>query len=117
MFLNIALFFLQVAQFPSYPKMRLPRHLRDSLLQELEINILEVIQSKEVEKMLLSDVFFLCALLSNFMYGSYVTRYVPVFVNFSLYGHSHVIFTCNLHNPNFRCGLELLPFSYIHINL
>ncbi|KAL8261037.1 hypothetical protein R6Q59_025086 [Mikania micrantha] len=58
----------------SYQKVRLPRHLRDSLLHEMEINILEVIKNKEIETMVLSDVFFICALLSNFMYGLYALR-------------------------------------------
>ncbi|KAI3807033.1 hypothetical protein L1987_22953 [Smallanthus sonchifolius] len=63
-----------VAESSSYQKMRLPRHLRDSLLHEMELNVLEVIKNKEIEKMVLSDVFFICALLSNFMYGLYALR-------------------------------------------
>ena len=54
----------------------------------MELNIFEVLGNKEIEKMNLADVFFLCALLLNFMYGSYVTRYVP---SFHLNGHPHVI--------------------------
>ncbi|XP_076932541.1 serine/threonine-protein kinase ATM-like isoform X2 [Bidens hawaiensis] len=64
----------EVAQSSFYQQARLPRHLRDSLLHETELNILEVIKSKEIEKMVLSDVFFICALLSNFLYGSYALR-------------------------------------------
>ncbi|KAK9073522.1 hypothetical protein SSX86_007846 [Deinandra increscens subsp. villosa] len=64
----------EVAQSISYQKVRLPRHLRDSLLHEMELNILEVIKNIEIEKMVLSDAFFICALLSNFMYGLYALR-------------------------------------------
>ncbi|KAF5817319.1 putative non-specific serine/threonine protein kinase [Helianthus annuus] len=64
----------EVAQSLSYQKVRLPHHLRDSLLHEMELNILEVIKSKDIEKMVLSDVLFICALLSNFMYGLYALR-------------------------------------------
>lgn len=53
---------------------RLPRQLRDPLLHEMETYLLVAVVDKEFEKMLLSDVFFLCALLSNFMYGSFLTR-------------------------------------------
>lgn len=62
--------------------MRLPGHLRDSLLREMELNILEVIGNKEIKTMLLSDVFFVSALLSNFIYGVYVIRYAPALMNF-----------------------------------
>ncbi|XP_071734165.1 serine/threonine-protein kinase ATM [Rutidosis leptorrhynchoides] len=65
---------LEASQFQLYQKVRLPRHLRESLLHELELNILEVIGNKEIKTMLLPDVFFLCALLSNFIYGFYVIR-------------------------------------------
>ncbi|KAI3684521.1 hypothetical protein L6452_33745 [Arctium lappa] len=74
--------YTETAQSPCYQKVRLPRHLRDPLLHELELNILEVLGNKEIEKMNLADVFFLCALLSNFMYGSYVTRFKEENISF-----------------------------------
>ncbi|XP_024973398.1 serine/threonine-protein kinase ATM isoform X4 [Cynara cardunculus var. scolymus] len=74
--------YTETAQSPCDQKVRLPRHLRDSLLHEMELNILEVLGNKEIEKMNLSDVFFLCALLSNFMYGSYVTRFKEENISF-----------------------------------
>ncbi|KAL4556772.1 hypothetical protein LXL04_034931 [Taraxacum kok-saghyz] len=53
----------------SCQKVRLPRQLRDLLLHETELDILEVLENKNIEKMRLPDVFFRCALLSNFLYG------------------------------------------------
>lgn len=76
--------------------MRLPRHLRDLLLDEMELNILEVIKNKEIEHMTLSDVFYLCALLANLIYGLYVTRYVSTFANFCLYGHQYAMHTYSI---------------------
>ncbi|XAR50182.1 Non-specific serine/threonine protein kinase [Bertholletia excelsa] len=63
-----------VCQSKCYQNVRLACHLRDALLNEMETCILESLVDKEVEKMLLSDVFYTCALISNFMYGSYTTR-------------------------------------------
>ncbi|CAI9292450.1 unnamed protein product [Lactuca saligna] len=64
----------EVALASSHRMMRLPCHLRDSLLHEIELGILKVLENKEIEKMILSDIFCRCAFLSNFLYGSYVTR-------------------------------------------
>lgn len=55
---------------------RLPRQLREPLMQEMESYILEVLADYKFEKKPLSDVFFICALLCNLMYGLYVTRFV-----------------------------------------
>ncbi|KAL7154394.1 hypothetical protein ABFS83_04G230500 [Erythranthe nasuta] len=57
-----------------YHCIRLPQELRDQLLQEMESYILECIEDKEIEKLLLSELINICALLSNFMYCSYSTR-------------------------------------------
>ncbi|KAF3642280.1 hypothetical protein FXO38_21200 [Capsicum annuum] len=59
---------------PRCQSLRLPRQIRDPLCHEVENHILEIIKDEECEKMLLSDVIFLCAILSNFMYCSYSTR-------------------------------------------
>ncbi|XP_056686258.1 serine/threonine-protein kinase ATM isoform X2 [Spinacia oleracea] len=52
---------------------RLPRQLRDSLLNEMENCILHDLLDRKTEKNL-SDIFLRCALLSNFLYGSVLTR-------------------------------------------
>ncbi|XP_059644264.1 serine/threonine-protein kinase ATM [Cornus florida] len=64
----------EVPESQCYQAVRLPHQLRDPLLHEMESSILEAIVDREIEKMLLSDVFFKCALLSNFMFSSYITR-------------------------------------------
>ncbi|XP_073048611.1 serine/threonine-protein kinase ATM isoform X33 [Primulina eburnea] len=53
---------------------RLPLNLRDQLLHEMENHVLECIKEVEIDKMLLSEVIYTCALLSNFMFCSYSTR-------------------------------------------
>ncbi|CAI9260990.1 unnamed protein product [Lactuca saligna] len=58
----------EVALASSHRMMRLPCHLRDSLLHEIELGILKVLENKEIEKMILSDIFCRCAFLSNFLY-------------------------------------------------
>ncbi|KAK3035324.1 hypothetical protein RJ639_034032, partial [Escallonia herrerae] len=57
----------EVSQSDYDQSVRLPRQLRDPLLHDTEICILEAAVNAEIEKMLLSDVVFLCALLSNFI--------------------------------------------------
>ncbi|KAK4479334.1 hypothetical protein RD792_014846 [Penstemon davidsonii] len=57
-----------------YQHIRLPRKLREQMLHEMEIFVVEYIKDKDIEKMLLSEVMNICALLSNFMYCSYSTR-------------------------------------------
>ncbi|KAE8124229.1 hypothetical protein FH972_019134 [Carpinus fangiana] len=52
----------------------LPQQLRDQLLQEMESGILASLVDKEIKKRPIPDIFFGCALLSNFIYGSYLTR-------------------------------------------
>ncbi|XVF54114.1 hypothetical protein PTKIN_Ptkin05aG0154900 [Pterospermum kingtungense] len=53
---------------------RLPRQLREPLMHEMEGYILGVLADHKVEKKPLSDIFFICALLCNLMYGLYLTR-------------------------------------------
>ncbi|CAL5444633.1 unnamed protein product [Camellia sinensis] len=64
----------EVSESQCYRNVRLPHQLIDSLLHEMETYILEAVVDKNVEKMLLSDVFYMCALLSNFMFCSYIMR-------------------------------------------
>lgn len=65
-----------VEVFPSqhYPNLRLPRQLREPLLAEMEALILGALVDKEMGRRSLSDIFFICAILSNFIYGSVWTR-------------------------------------------
>ncbi|KAI9173943.1 hypothetical protein LWI28_009144 [Acer negundo] len=53
---------------------RLPRQLRDPLLQEMETYIFGALLNKDTERRPLSEIMFTCALLSNFMYGSLLIR-------------------------------------------
>ncbi|OMO81447.1 hypothetical protein CCACVL1_12416, partial [Corchorus capsularis] len=67
---------MQVSPSRFHQSVRLPRQLREPLLHEMEAYILEVIADHKAEKKPLSDVFFICALLSNLIYGFHVTRYM-----------------------------------------
>ncbi|CAH9111684.1 unnamed protein product [Cuscuta epithymum] len=75
-------------QHPCYPSIRLPRQVRDPLCHEMQNHILEAIKKNEMEGMPLSDVILFCALLSNFMYNTYITGFrenVTFFSNLSTY--------------------------------
>ncbi|XP_022135092.1 serine/threonine-protein kinase ATM isoform X3 [Momordica charantia] len=52
----------------------LPRQIRDPLLDEMETYVLGTLIDVEREKVLLSNVFILCALLANFICGSTLIR-------------------------------------------
>ncbi|KAG5562232.1 hypothetical protein RHGRI_005087 [Rhododendron griersonianum] len=65
---------LEVCQSHCYRNVRLPRQLRVPLLQEMETYILEALLDKELVQKLLCDLFYKCALVSSFMFGSYITR-------------------------------------------
>ncbi|KAK9995769.1 hypothetical protein SO802_020455 [Lithocarpus litseifolius] len=65
---------VEVSPLQSHQGVRLPRQLRDQLLQEMETYILGSLVDKEIEKSPISDIFFRCALFSNFIYGSCFTR-------------------------------------------
>ena len=68
--------FIQVSPLQSHQGVCLPRQLRDQLLQEVETCIPESLVDKEIERNPISDIFFRFALFSNFIYGSYFTRFV-----------------------------------------
>ncbi|CAL5362027.1 unnamed protein product [Camellia sinensis] len=55
----------EVSESQCYRNVRLPHQLIDSLLHEMETYILEAVVDKNVEKMLLSDVFYMCVNLRN----------------------------------------------------
>ena len=44
----------------------------------METFILATVGEKDSGKMLLSDVFFMCAVLSNFIYSAFLTRFVSL---------------------------------------
>ncbi|KAL9265361.1 Serine/threonine-protein kinase ATM-like protein [Drosera capensis] len=54
--------------------LRLPQQLRDPLLQEMENCVSHAISDEKRNRILLSDVFLHCALLSNFIDGFFSTR-------------------------------------------
>ncbi|XP_038683516.1 serine/threonine-protein kinase ATM isoform X2 [Tripterygium wilfordii] len=60
---------------PEYHQsVRLPRQLREPLLCEMETCIFGALDDKEFERRPLSDLIFICALFSNFAYGSLMSR-------------------------------------------
>ncbi|KAF7136371.1 hypothetical protein RHSIM_Rhsim08G0157900 [Rhododendron simsii] len=65
---------ITVCQSHCYQNVRLPHQLRVSLLEEMVTYILEALLDKELEQELLCDLFYKCALLSSFMFGSYIRR-------------------------------------------
>ncbi|KAM1451845.1 hypothetical protein ACFX2I_038908 [Malus domestica] len=65
---------VEVLPSQTHPSVWLPRQLRDPLFFEMETFILESLVEKEMGRRPLSDVFFICTLLSNFIYGSILTR-------------------------------------------
>ncbi|PPD79626.1 hypothetical protein GOBAR_DD23428 [Gossypium barbadense] len=76
---------IQVSSSHFHQSLRLPRQLRESLMQEMESCILGLLADLKFEKKPLSDIFFICALLCNFIYGLYFTRLfwrLNNFVNF-----------------------------------
>ncbi|XP_060670261.1 serine/threonine-protein kinase ATM [Ziziphus jujuba] len=65
---------VEILPSQNHASVHFPWQLRNSLLHEVETFILGDPVDKDIEKMSLSHVFFLCALLSNFIYGFVLTR-------------------------------------------
>uniref|UniRef100_A0A2C9VRS0 Serine/threonine-protein kinase ATM n=1 Tax=Manihot esculenta TaxID=3983 RepID=A0A2C9VRS0_MANES len=65
---------VEIVPFRCNQSLRLPSQLRDPLLHEVETHILGALADKQAEKRTVSDINFICALLSNFIHGSLVTR-------------------------------------------
>ncbi|KAK1280443.1 Serine/threonine-protein kinase ATM [Acorus gramineus] len=66
---------VEVSHTAIHHGLRLPQQMRHSLTQEMEEYFLaNVILYEEVEKFNLSDLFFLCGLLSNCIYYVFLTR-------------------------------------------
>lgn len=61
--------------------MHLPRQIRDPLLDEMETAVLGALVDLERERVLLSNIFILCALLANFIYGSTLLRFLSSFTS------------------------------------
>ncbi|XP_058091812.1 serine/threonine-protein kinase ATM isoform X2 [Magnolia sinica] len=67
---------VEVSQTERYHNLRLPRQVRHPLMQEMEDYFLTTVTSdQEIEKKSLSELFFSCAFLSNFIYVSMLTRH------------------------------------------
>lgn len=62
---------------------RLPQEISDQLLIEMETSILSSLVVEELKERQLSDVFFLCSLLSNLLCESLSSRLVMLFHGFS----------------------------------
>lgn len=89
----------QVLPSQSHSSVSFPWQIMESLLLEMETCILGALVDKDIEKRSLSDVFFLCALSSNFIYGSFMTRFVLVpssYLRLSLIYQILVLYYCIL---------------------
>lgn len=67
---------VQVCPSLGLKAIHLPRQIRDPLLDEMETCVLGTLIDVEREKVLLSNVFILCALLANFICGSTLIRFL-----------------------------------------
>ncbi|XP_057952318.1 serine/threonine-protein kinase ATM [Malania oleifera] len=65
---------VEVVQSKWHHRVRLPRQLRNPLLHEMNTCLLAAVVDLEIEKTLLPDFFFVCALLSNFMHSAILMR-------------------------------------------
>ncbi|KAK7281904.1 hypothetical protein RIF29_10269 [Crotalaria pallida] len=68
----------QVSQQQSCPRVRVPREISDQLLHELETAILGALEGEEISERRLPNIFLICSLLSNVLYGSFFTRIINV---------------------------------------
>ncbi|KAF7806084.1 serine/threonine-protein kinase ATM-like [Senna tora] len=68
---------VEVYQLQSHPLVRLPREISDQLLLEMETIILGFVEEETKERQL-PDIFFICSILSNFLYGSFSTRKINI---------------------------------------
>lgn len=107
-FLNFSFDHIQVSAPQLHQGVRLPCQLRNPLLHEMETYVLEALVDMETEKRPLSDVFFMCALLSNFMYGSLIIRFV-----FTWKPDLIILKNC-FHLICFVGGVDFL-FKFLHI--
>ncbi|XP_019416969.1 PREDICTED: serine/threonine-protein kinase ATM isoform X2 [Lupinus angustifolius] len=73
---NISVF--QDPQMQKCPRVRVPREISDQLLHEMETAILGALVEEANDKRRLPDLFFICSLLSNILYGAFFIRKINV---------------------------------------
>lgn len=71
-----AIIVFQVSQQKSFPRVRVPREISDQLLHEMETAILGAFLEEGINERRLPNIFFICSILSNVLYGSFFTRLV-----------------------------------------
>lgn len=84
------------------------------MLSEMETLILGSLVEKEMRRGSLSDIFCLCAMLSNMIYGSVLTRFVSfyLFICYVQEGGARQ----NISNLNEHCtGWKCYSMHYIYI--
>ncbi|KAK7350621.1 hypothetical protein VNO77_09440 [Canavalia gladiata] len=69
---------VEVSQLQICPHVRVPREISDQLLREMETSVLGALVEEEMNKRRLPDIFLICSLLSNILYGSFFTRKINV---------------------------------------
>ncbi|QHO17058.1 hypothetical protein HN873_033624 [Arachis hypogaea] len=73
------------SRFQSSPCVRVPREISDQLMHEMEKAILGVFVTEDSNERQLPDIFLICSLLSNVLYGSFFTRKINVLFLSKLY--------------------------------
>lgn len=81
-FINAIIIF-QGSQLQMFPRVRVPQEISDQLLHEMETSILEALVEEENNERHLPDIFLICSLLSNLVYGSFFTRFVTLWSSFT----------------------------------
>ncbi|GAY47387.1 hypothetical protein CUMW_104190 [Citrus unshiu] len=88
-----------------HQSVRLPRQLRDQLLHEMESYILGVFSNWNTENRSQLEVIFMCAIISNFMYGSFLTRSLGSNNDFNEISSLVTSFRNFIYSPIFvKCG-------------
>ncbi|KAK9117160.1 hypothetical protein Sjap_016107 [Stephania japonica] len=91
--------------------LRLPRQIKQPLLVEMENCFLMALMNKKVEKMILSDVFFLGALICNFIFGSFSMRYERAATS------QDVKWFCEMHQADLHEELMLSVMKFCNCNI
>lgn len=73
-----AIMIFQVSQSQVFPRVRVPQEISDQLLHEMETSILEALVEEENKERHLPDIFLICSLMSNLLYGYFFTRFVTL---------------------------------------
>ncbi|MED6180994.1 hypothetical protein PIB30_015217 [Stylosanthes scabra] len=69
---------VEVSRFQSSPCVRVPCEISDQLMHEMEKAILGVFVTEDNNERQLPDIFLICSLLSNILYGSFFTRKINI---------------------------------------